>query len=164
MKVIGYTLEHSELLRRLDYSRQTGDFTRKTVNGGCLAGTIAGTVQDTGYRWIAVAGKRYAAHRLAWFYVHGTWPEGEIDHINRLRDDNRISNLRDVDRQTNNINTSIRADNKSGFKGVHWHKQSSKWRASARRNGKPVHLGSFRSQVEASAAYQAFVKQEGLCG
>jgi len=61
----------------------------------------AGTVLATGYRVIRVDGYRYLAHRLAWFYVYGAWPVSEIDHINLLKDDNRISNLRDVSRKEN---------------------------------------------------------------
>lgn len=67
-------------------------------------GERAGAIQDKGYRTIEVDGKAYYAHRIAWFHHYGKWPEEDLDHINRSRDDNRIENLRDVSRSENNRN------------------------------------------------------------
>lgn len=79
-------------------------------------------------------------HRIAWFLYHGEWPRFTIDHINRIKNDNRISNLRDV---TQFINCQNRSDNKSGIVGVYWDKRESKWRAKIRKDGKMVGLGYF---------------------
>lgn len=89
----------------LAYDPDTGVFTRLKTdnpNPAAVVGGVAGHVQPHGYRHIRVGDHRYLAHRLAWFYVYGVWPADEIDHINRDRDDNRISNLRLVDRLLNN--------------------------------------------------------------
>lgn len=82
----------------LDYSGDTGHFRWKET------GKPAGGLQDKGYRIIEIGGTPYYAHRLAWLYTHGVWPEADLDHINRNRDDNRIENLRDVSRSENNRN------------------------------------------------------------
>mgnify|MGYP001607389399 CR=1 FL=1 len=94
----------AELLReQLSYDLVTGFFIWNEDRGNPQArsGMQAGTVLATGYRVIRVGGYRYLAHRLAWFYVHGIWPQGEIDHVNFQKDDNRLSNLRDVSRTKN---------------------------------------------------------------
>jgi hypothetical protein len=85
----------ADLKQILDYDQNTGVFrwaTRKCQRK--RAGEIAGSVSNKGYVMIGIDYKKYSAHRLAWLYVHGDWPAGEIDHINRDRTDNRISNLR----------------------------------------------------------------------
>ena len=86
-------LTHSLLLDRLHYNTDTGDFIWKN---GPRAGKLAGDVKKDGYRYIALINERYLAHRLAWFYVHGRWPEPQIDHLNRNGADNRLVNLREV--------------------------------------------------------------------
>lgn len=81
----------------LSYDPTTGLFRWKVGGRRRVAGGIAGTVRADGYTRISIDGVQYAAHRLAWFVTHGRWPCGIIDHDNRRRSDNRISNLRDVD-------------------------------------------------------------------
>lgn len=94
----------------LHYDSETGEFTRLTnISNRSPAGSVAGTVLATGYRVIRVCHGRFLAHRLAWFYVYGEWP-GEIDHINRTRDDNRLANLRSSTRQLNMINSGPRGE------------------------------------------------------
>ena len=85
-------------------------------------------------------------------WVHGCWPPHEIDHINRNRADNRLSNLRLATSQENKGNTRILASNKSGMKGVYWHKLRGKWAACISVNNANTHLGLFASKEEASAA------------
>src|SRR5690606_29866615 len=83
-----------------------------------------------GYRQVGIGGSHYLAHRLAWLHVYGCWPENLIDHLNGVRDDNRICNLRDVDDRTNNENIlRKRSDNTSGYLGVHFDRKSNKFRA-----------------------------------
>lgn len=92
----------------LHYDPETGLFTRLTNESNrSPAGSIAGTVLATGYRVIRVCNGRFLAHRLAWFYVYGAWPN-EIDHLNRVKDDNRFSNLRASTRQQNVFNSGPR--------------------------------------------------------
>jgi hypothetical protein len=88
-------LTAERLRKRLRYDAETGLFTRRVGSGHAHAGDMAGSVHSTGYVRICIDGGRYTAHRLAWLYVHGVWPSGQIDHINRNRSDNRIANLRE---------------------------------------------------------------------
>lgn len=150
-------LTQEELKKRLHYDPLTGVFTRAEVHGGQQKGAVAGTVSDTGYRWISVAGKRYLAHRLAWLYATGEWPKQEIDHVNRVKDDNRLTNLRDVSRSDNCQNIGVKSNNSSGFTGVYWHQQSRRWRAEIRRGGRTTHVGGFSSPELAASAREALL-------
>ncbi len=80
-------------------------------------------------------------HRLAWLYMYGEWPVGDIDHINGIRDDNRLINLRSVSRQENLRNRRTGRNNTSGVMGVNWDKSLGKWRSSIGIGGKTKHLG-----------------------
>ena len=140
----------------LHYSPETGIFTWKVGSANQVkVGDAAGRLLSDGYIRVKVRNIDYLAHRLAWFYVHGVWPTDQIDHINRIRTDNRIANLRDVSRKQNQQNASKRSDNKSGHPGVIWHKCVSKWRAHIRHNQKHIHLGCFTTIEEAIAARKA---------
>ena len=92
------------------------------------------------------------AHRLAWLYVYGCWPD-EIDHINQIRDDNRIANLRSVDRTTNCQNAS-RQKSESGVTGL-VKRYTGKWEARIQVNKKYIYLGIFSTKSEAIAARKA---------
>lgn len=95
-----------ELKEQLTYYPYTGRFFWNNTRRGVKKGKRAGYVQDTrGYRIIMIDRKPYYAHRLAWLYEYGSFPELEIDHVNRDTDDNRISNLRDVTHSTNLLNS-----------------------------------------------------------
>ena len=116
----------------------------------------AGSVNGKGYIKLQLNGKCWQAHRLAWLYVYGSLPSHDIDHINGIKSDNRISNLRPATNAQNHWNTGIRSTNKSGVKGVHWHKGSKRWVASCRSNGKQVHLGAYLDVAEASEAIRKY--------
>jgi len=90
---------------------------------------------------------------LAWLFVHGFDPPQQIDHINGIRDDNRIANLRLATVAENSQNVGKQSNNKSGFKGVHWHARGKKFRAQIMANGKSKSLGLFHTAAEAAAAY-----------
>ncbi|ECL3921971.1 HNH endonuclease, partial [Salmonella enterica] len=92
----------------LEYEPSTGVFRWNKSKGTALAGDVAGSVNHHGYREITIDGKKLQANRLAWLFVTGMFPNGVIDHINRVRDDNRFSNLRDISVAENNLNKSIR--------------------------------------------------------
>ena len=130
----------------LDYNPDTGELTwRVSPRANVEAGSIAGSVRDDGYRSVVIGRKAYKAHRLIWMYVYGEFPNGEIDHINRDRDDNRIDNLREVSRSMNQYNAGIRSDNKSGFKGVSYSKSKCRWIAKLGSK----QLGAFKDKLEA---------------
>jgi len=104
-----------------------------------------------------VNGKLYRAHRLVWLYFYGEWPKADIDHINRVKDDNRLENLRDVSRSQNKQNQGASIRNKVGIKGVYPYrnngKQTGKWAAAICHRGKGHFLGAYSTIEEAQAAY-----------
>lgn len=148
-------ITHSELLRVLDYNPETGRFTWKfTITGTAKAGSVAGRMLLAGYRQIRVFGRLYLAHRLAWFYVYGVWPETDLDHRDRDKDNNGISNLREANDSLNGANKGLAANNTSGAKGVR-KRANNRWRASVEHGGKFISLGTYGSREEASTAYLA---------
>lgn len=154
----GITAEYLRLV--LHYDPETGIFTWKVRAANSIkVGDVAGCLgSSTGYLQIRVHSRDYLAHRLAWLYVYGNWPEDQIDHINRIRTDNRIANLREASHKQNLQNASKRSDNTSGHTGVVWNKQCSKWRAKIRHNYREIHLGLFTDLAEAIAARKAAEK------
>lgn len=103
----------------LNYDRETGRFYWKISNKGTIAGSEAGSTNVHGYRTITIDGKAQYAHRLAIVFETSEWPKHQVDHINGVRDDNRIENLRDVTPSRNAHNTSkLGNKNKTGFRGV----------------------------------------------
>jgi hypothetical protein len=155
-----YLIQHEKLLSILVYEPTTGNFywTIDRCNNA-KRGARAGSVNSKGYRVINLEYHRYKEHRLAWFYMTGEWPI-EIDHINRIRSDNRWCNLRNATRIENARNMGTSKYNKSGFKGVRWNKQNRKWQAKAKVNGKQIYLGFFKSIEDAANAYKDFAKSE----
>lgn len=146
-------LTPEQLKDYVTYDEKTGIFTRKkTVNRLNKAGDRIGHNHSEGYRCISIAGKIYFEHRLAWLYVHGSWPNGTIDHINRNRSDNRISNLREASYTENNHNKTISKNNTSGCPGVYWSRRDNKHRVQITVNRKNIYIGTFESKDEAVAA------------
>lgn len=145
-------LTNIRLKETLNYDPETGIFTWKETRRGLRIGDVAGCIAKHGYIVIRVDKRLYTAHRLAWLYVYGEWPSKNIDHINRNRSDNRISNLRSASQSENCQNTSLRSDNKSGHAGVYWCKNSQKWRAYIGVDGKRISLGYFHEKDDAIAA------------
>lgn len=150
-------LTQKRLQEFLHYEPTTGEFTRiKRSRGVTLNGEVAGSLHATrGYWRIRVRGKCYAAHRLAWLYVYGVWPTKEIDHINRIKTDNRIANLRELTTAENQQNVDIARNNTSGHKGVVFHKRYRKYQAYIRVNRHLKSLGSFETLEEAVEARKA---------
>lgn len=143
----------SDLHELADYDKETGFFQWSKKRRGIKTGVRLGTDNGFGYQRITVLGKSYYAHRLAWFYVYGTWPD-QIDHINGVRDDNRIGNLRDVTVQQNNQNRNTAQKNSgSQMLGVSWHKKAKKWQAHICVYKERKYLGLFDDVNEAHKAY-----------
>ena len=153
-------LTQKELKEILRYNFDTGEFTWLARIARMIhVGDAAGYVTKCGYSKIKIKGKLYFAHRLAWFYVYGSFPKGHIDHINHNTLDNRIDNLRDVSRRENMSNTLRRKDNKSGFTGVTRNKKRNKWIVQIKVNGHAKYLGSFNYLHDAiSVRKQANIK------
>ena len=150
----------SERLRAIyAYDPETGFFNLRKKRGNRKVSQAAGTTSGPGYRSITIEGKKYLAHRLAWHYVFGAWPEGQLDHMNAVKDDNRIANLRIATMSQNKLNAPIAKTNTSGVKNVNWNRRLQKWHARVRIDGKRVHLGLFESMEAAADAYAAAAKK-----
>lgn len=146
----------AERLRELlSYDPSTGIFRWNVSRGGpYCAGKTAGTPHCKGYVSITLLGKSYLAHRLAWLYVHGQWPEEQIDHVNGVRNQNNIDNLRKATPAEQQQNLTIRKNNKSGYAGVSWSAKKQRWAAHIRVNKKSKYLGYFDTAEEAAGAYK----------
>ena len=146
--------ELGEYLRRMIlYNPETGDLVWKERPAMRIkAGTLAGNINSGGYLSVQVKGKKRPAHRIAWFLYYGTWPKNDIDHINGIKTDNRIVNLRDVASVVNFQNQrKPRKNNKSGFLGVS--KKGNRWVAQIQVDGRRTHLGSFEKPEDAYASF-----------
>jgi hypothetical protein len=143
-----------ELKERLAYDPETGALTWIKVRASTLLGKEAKCLDVAGYIQVNLPGAVLKGHRIAWAIHYGEWPKGQIDHINGVRNDNRIANLRDVSNQINcqNQRNGVRP-NKTGFIGVHLN--GGKYRAKIWLNGKQIYLGGFDTPEEAHAAYVA---------
>lgn len=139
----------------LNYDPQTGIFTRRIdIRQRWKAGSVAGNIAPSGYVRITIDGRSTQAHRLAWLWMTGAWPDADIDHINGDRADNRWANLRDVTRTVNMQNLrGAFGNNKSGLLGAGWDKARRKWMAVIWINGQRHHLGRFDSPEGAHLAY-----------
>jgi hypothetical protein len=117
------------------------------------AGKKAGCVAKTGYVFIAVNCKNHLAHRIIWVMHRGPIPNGLwVDHLNHIRHDNRIDNLRLVDAADNQKNVSLRGTSNSGVTGIHWDARCKKWCASITSHGKRQFLGRHESKTAAITA------------
>lgn len=145
------TINQERIKELFNYNPDTGEFVRTQDRQCVKAGDIAGSARFDGYLHIWIDGKHYLSHRLAWMYAYGEWPESDIDHINCIKDDNRLSNLRDATKSQNGMNSKTYSNNSSGFKGVSFHKK--RWRANIRLNGKQKHIGNFDTPELAHVAY-----------
>jgi hypothetical protein len=161
-------LDQEKLLSLIHYDPETGIMTwlpkkvvcrwHKTWNT-IHAGKQLTNIGSGGYlqACIIIDGiqKGYLLHRLAWLYVYGEFPEGPLDHINRIKTDNRICNLRIANAALNGHNVELNSKNRSGVKGVSWSKESKKWRAVLVYYGQYIHLGLFANMEDAKNAYVA---------
>jgi len=148
-------LTHEYLKSVLHYDPESGVFTRLISNNGFIKiNSIAGTIHPKGYVIIGINKKYYKAHRLAWFYMHGVWPENQIDHINHNKSDNSIINLRLATNAENTQNKiKPRSDNKCGLLGVSYYKNYGNYVAQIQVNNKKRLLGYFTTPEEAHEAY-----------
>lgn len=131
-------------------------------NGQFAGKSALATDNGQGYKRGRIFSTTCLSHRVVWAMVHGEWPAGEIDHINGMRDDNRLVNLRAVTRAENMRNAAMPITNTSGVMGVSWYKPSQKWCAFINVKGKRKHLGYFTDKADAIAARAAAEAKYGF--
>jgi hypothetical protein len=155
-------ISQERLKELLHYAPKTGYFTWRTASGRGQpinrVGQLAGKVNPAGYVRISIDGVRYLAHRLAYLYMTGRWPEQLIDHINGLRHDNSWRNLRDADHVQNGQNVH-RAKQGAPLPGAYWRPRRNRWEAQLRIAGVHRHLGYHDTPEQAHAAYVAAKRQ-----
>ncbi len=144
-----------ELVSELSYSPETGEiYWLATGKGRGPLGQQAGVVNNSlGYRVIGFRNRRHYAHRLAWLIVHGAWPDGQIDHINGDRTDNRIENLRCVTHAQNQMNRHNPRPNKHGFRGLDVCAKTGRYRARLVVGKVKYNLGVHDTPEQAHQAY-----------
>lgn len=132
--------------------RDGGLYWKHDRGSNAKAGNRAGRLLQTGYRSVHVSGRRYQEHRLVYLWHHCFMPT-QIDHINRIKSDNRIENLRATNHSCNQINTNYKGS-QSGFRGVRFVPSTGKWAARIYQNSREIRIGTFLTPEEASAAYK----------
>lgn len=146
----------AELRRLFAYDRETATFVRLVKKGPNKVGAVAGTINAYGYKVIKIDGRNHLLHRLVWLLETGDWPKADIDHIDRNKLNNHISNLRDVSRSVNQQNrVKALRNNPTGMLGVSFHKSSNSYRAIIGLNNKQIHIGHFDNPEDARKAYLA---------
>ena len=148
-------LTQERLKEILEYSPDTGYFSWKVYrNQHAKEGDVAGYLNDNGYIRMNISGKSYQAHRVAWLYVYGYFPDLLVDHINGVRNDNRLCNLREASVRENSRNKGITSTNKSGYKGVSWEKRRNKWVVRIKTGERYMHGGYYDNVEDAATAYK----------
>lgn len=148
------TLTVQELRRRLFYHPEVGVFTHLIEPNnnmkGCIR-TVAGSLRDGKYWVITIDGFTYYAHRLVWLYVYGSWPTSFIDHINGIKSDNRLANLREASYAENQANIGPKVTSRTRLKGVTI--CGNRWKAQITKDRKVHYLGLYTTREEAYTAY-----------
>ena len=158
-----YLPELRELNVFFHYSPDTGILTAKKERRNVQIGVTLGCVDTLGYLAIGFNGTRYYVHRIVWKMHHGDFEEHlMVDHVNGKKHDNRIDNLRLVDKTENARNMKASTKNTSGYTGVSLYKPTGRWMAIIQVSGKHVYLGSFKTKKEAAKARCAADKKYGF--
>ena len=146
-----------ELRALLDYDPASGIFRwRMKPARQVRVGDVAGGLNPDGYTLIKIDGRSHMAHRLAYLWVHGAWPQHQIDHRDGRRSNNSLANLREATQNANMHNRAKQSrPTSSRYLGVYLDKNTGRWRAHIRHNGKQHRLGRFDTQELAYAAYLA---------
>lgn len=146
-------MDFTDAAEWLAYNPDSGElrWIRKPPRSSINVGDVAGTLDDKGYRVVGLLGGHYKAHRLAWLLQIGQWPDGQIDHKNRVKGDNRWENLREVTAAQNAQNVGPRG-RRSQFCGSHWVASRGHWHTHITVAGKRIFLGTFGHLLDAAAA------------
>lgn len=137
----------------MHYDPETGAFTRLKARRKYEVGKPAGSRLPDGRLEISIRSRRYYANRLAWLYMTGEWPAGEVDHRDRDTRNDRWDNLREATHQQNIFNMTAVSTNSTGHRGVY--KRRSRFVAKIVISKRQCYLGTFDTAEEASEAWQA---------
>lgn len=149
-------ISHQRLKELLEYFPETGSFLWQERKKNMRE--RVGSVDNKGYLRISLDKVRYKAHRIAWFYIHGEWPEGMLDHIDGNKLNNKLNNLRDVQQNVNSYNTETAySSSKTGFLGVT--KVGNRFYPRLGISGKVHHFGGYGTPEEAHEVYKAQKKK-----
>lgn len=143
---------NQETCKKLFSYKEGGLYWMVNRGSNAIAGNRAGRLLCTGYRSIHVSGRRYQEHRLVFLWHYGYLPK-QVDHINGIKLDNRIENLREANHSTNQMNTAARPS-KSGERGVRYRSDRGKWIARIYKDGREIRIGTFDTKDSAVAAYK----------
>lgn len=148
-------LTQIRLKEKVIYDHDTGLFTHRYSCTKHLSGDSIGSSARDGYRTISIDGGSYPAHRLAWLYMTGRWPNHHIDHRNQIKRDNSFRNLRECTPSQNGANTGAQSNNTSGYKGIYKRvrKKGDTWVAKITAEGMVSYLGTYDTKEEAAKAY-----------
>lgn len=136
-------LSQSQLQDLFAYDSITGALTYKVSPAKKIKiGDQVNSINGCGFLQVCINKKYYLVDRIIWFHQKGYVPT-TLTHINKNKLDNRISNLKEIKRSTNNVNRSLNSNNSSGHRGISWHKQTNKWRVVISINKKKIYLGGF---------------------
>lgn len=144
------SLTQERLMQVLFYDPEDGDF--YLVRNGKIAGSLFRSPKSkTFYLRTKIDGRSYLLHRLAFLYVLGHWPSGQVDHKNGDGTDNKWSNLRESSESQNKANRKKQSNNTTGHKGITWHKTGKRFYARIDKDGKAIYLGCFKAAIAAYA-------------
>ncbi len=149
-------LTADEVRSLFDFNPATGELQWRVRRQGVRSSRSRNSLNSHGYREVTIRGRSYLVHRIGWLHHFGKWPVSQLDHVNGVRTDNRIKNLREATPSQNQWNRRKPKNNTSGFKGVSLYKKGRRrWRAIIKVGEKSVYLGVYKTAQEAHAAYVA---------
>jgi hypothetical protein len=155
------SISQNELLELFEYRDGVLYWKINKPHSRYKAGDLAGRTVKDGYNQICVNGMRILTHQIVFKMFHGYAPK-PIDHIDRNVDNNRIENLRPATNRQNQYNTKLSTRNKSGVKGVWWHKTGKKWQVKVSVNGRQTNFGLYDDlELAALVAQEARTKYHG---
>lgn len=146
-------MDKFSLLSLLDYDPSTGDFRWVCDKGRAKKGDIAGSINN-GYRLIKIGQRKWQAHRLAFLIMEGQLPPHQVDHINKVRSDNRWANLRHATHKQNHENRTVHE-----MRGVRFEPDRGKWLVRIKHHGITRNLGRYASLDEAILARRKAEKE-----